>query len=159
MFKIGKRTKGKLKVDVGLDDFYAEYKREALSKNRTPVSRVEYGKFLKTFNTTVSKKIVYECESYKIPYKLGLLGIIKFHQSFDIDRKYKWAVDWKTSKELNQIVYFENSERYKWRWDKSYTRFKGKKYYAFRATKQNRLLITKAIKENPKLDYYSKLAP
>lgn len=107
----------------------------------------------------MSRKIVYENASYKIPYKLGLLGIIKFHQKFNDDNKHRWAVDWKKSKEIGQIVYFENSDRYKWRWDKSYTRFKGKKYYAFKATKLNNRLIKKAKKENPHLDYYTKLAP
>lgn len=159
MFKIGKRTKGKLKVDVGLKDFYVEYKREAEIKNRKPLSYTIYSKIIKEFNASVSNRIVYNCETYKMPYRLGLLGVIKFHQSFNPENKYKWAVDWKASKEYNQIVYFENSDRYKWRWDKSYSRFKGKKYYAFKATKENRILITRAKQQNPKLDYYSKLVP
>jgi len=159
MFKIGKRTKGKLKVDIGLKDFYTEYKREAKIKGRTPVSYDIFSKGIKLFNTKVSEKVVYNCASYKMPNRLGLLGVIKFEQNFDIENKHKWAVDWKASKEHNQIVYFENSDRYKWRWDKSYSRFKGKKYYAFKPTKQNKLLVTKAKRENPKLDYYSKLTP
>jgi len=159
MFKIGRRTKGKLKVDIGLKDFYAEYKREAKIKDRTPVSYEVFSKAIKLFNTKISERVVYKCESYKMPYRLGLLGVIKFEQKFDPDKKYKWAIDWKTSKEHNQIIYFENSDRYKWRWDKSYTRFKGKKYYAFKATKQNKILIKTAKQENPKLDFYSKLAP
>lgn len=158
MFKIGKRTKGKLKTDIGIKDFYEEYLREASVKGRTPVSYEVYSKVLKAFNQKISTKIVYECTTYKMPYRLGLLGVIKFEQSFDAKKKHKWAVDWKTSKEVNQIVYFENSDRYMWRWDKSHTRFKGKKYYAFKATKQNRLLVTQAKKDNPKLDYYSKLS-
>lgn len=159
MFKIGRRTKGKLKVDIGIKDFYIEYKREAETKNRKPVSYDIYRQVIKAANIIISNKIVYECETYKMPYRLGLLGVIKFEQSFNPDTKYKWAIDWKSSKEHNQIVYFENTDRYKWRWDKSYSRFKGKKYYAFKPTKQNKLLVTKAKRENPKLDYYSKLTP
>lgn len=157
--KVIKRTKGKLKTDIGIKDFYNEYCREAKIKNRIPMAYSEYSKILGEFNKILSLKIVYKCETYKIPYKLGILGIIKFHQEFDDKNKHKWAVDWEKSKKLNMIIYFENSDRCKWRWDKSYTRFKGKKYYAFKATRLNNRLIKKAKQENPHLDYYTKLAP
>lgn len=159
MFKTGKKGKNKLKVDVGIKQFYNEYKRYAELKNLQTISYDTYSKILFDFNKSVAAKIASECITYKIPYKLGLLGVIKFHQSFSQDNKHRFAVDWKKSKELGFIVYHENSERYMWRWDKSYTRFKGKKYYAFKATKQNKLLITQAIRKNPKLDFYSKLSP
>lgn len=157
--KVIKRTKGKLKVDIGIKDFYQEYCRESKSKNKKTQEYKKYSAILGDFNKILSTKIVTNCESYKMPYKLGLLGVIKFHQNFDIEKKHKWAVDWKKSKELKQIVYFENSERYKWRWDKSYTRFKGKKYYAFIASRQNKRLVKQVKKQNPKIDFYSKLAP
>lgn len=159
IFKLPKRKKGKLKADVGIKDFYTEYKREAKVKNRKTLLYSTYSQILTDFNKTISNRIVFQCETYKIPNKLGLLGVIKFHQNFDQSNKHRFAVDWKKSKELGFIVYHEDSKRYMWRWDKSHTRFKGKKYYAFRATKQNKLLITQAIRSNPKLDFYSKLSP
>lgn len=158
-FKLPKRKKGKLKSDIGIQDFYSEYKREAEVKNRKVLPYNLYSKILTDFNKEVSYRITFKCETYKMPNRLGLLGVIKFHQNFNQSNKHKFAVDWKKSKEIGMIIYHEHSERYMWRWDKSHTRFKGKKYYAFRATKQNKLLITQAIRSNPKLDYYSKLSP
>lgn len=151
------RTKGKLNSDIGIEDFYDEYKREAEVKKRNTVNYSTYGNILKDFNKELSKKIVFNCQTYHIPYKLGLLGVIKFEQSFSEDSKHKWAVDWKKSKEIGQIVYFENSNRYKWKWDKNKT-LVGKRYYQFKAIRPNSRLIKKALTDNPKLDYYSKLA-
>lgn len=159
MFKVGKRTKGKLKADVGIKDFYTEYEREASIKSRSTVDYKLYTEILKAFVKKLCARILHNSSSYKMPYRLGVLGIIKFEQNFDPTKKHKWAIDWKASKENNQIVYFENSDRYKWRWDKSYSRYKGKKYYAFKATKENNRFIKQAILKNPKLDYYSKLVP
>lgn len=157
-FKEEKRTGGKLNVDIGILDFYKEYKDEGTRKNRkTIVDLKTYRSVLKKFHEVLSNKIVTENECYKLPYKLGLLGIIKFNQNFEINQN-KWAVDWKKSKELNQVVYFENEERYKWRWDKSGMKLKGKHYYNFKACRNNNRLISKFKKENPKTDYYRTLA-
>ncbi len=151
------RTQGKLNSDIGLNHFYEEYEREAEVKNRKIVDYKTYTSVLKDFNKILSEKVVFNCQTYSMPYKLGLLGVIKFEQQFNSDKKYKWAVDWKKSKELGQIVYFENSERYKWKWDK-YKTLKGKRYYQFKATQPNSRLIKQALTKNPKLDYYSKLS-
>jgi len=151
------RTQGKLNSDISLKDFYQEYKREAEVKQRKIVDYKTHTSILKDFNKLLSEKIVFDCRTYPLPYKLGLLGVIKFEQSFNTDKQYKWAVDYKKSKELKQIVYFENSERYKWKWDKQKT-LKGKRYYQFKATRPNSRSIKQALTKNPKLDYYSKLA-
>jgi len=151
------RTQGKLNSDIGLNDFYEEYKREAEVKNRKTLSNKIHASILKDYNKILSQKIVFNCQTYSMPYKLGLLGVIKFEQQFESENKHKWAVDWKKSKELKQIVYFENSERYKWKWDK-YKTLTGKRYYQFKATQPNSRSIKQALIKNPKLDYYSKLA-
>jgi len=142
------RTKGKLNSDIGIGDFYEEYKREGEVKKRNIVNYSIYSNILKDFNKELSKRIVYNCQTYHLPYKLGLLGVIKFEQSFSEDNKHKWAVNWKKSKEIGQIVYFENSERYKWKWDKHQT-LKGKRYYQFKANQPNSRLIKKALTDNP----------
>jgi len=151
------RTQGKLNSDIGLSDFYEEYKREAEVKGRGITDYKVYTSIVKDFNKILSEKIVFNCLTYPLPYKLGLLGVIKFEQNFDSSKQGKWAIDWKKSKETGQIVYFENSERYKWKWDKQ-KKLKGKRYYQFKATRPNSRSIKQALIKNPKLDYYSKLA-
>ena len=158
IFKEVKRTKGKLNSEIGIRNFYQEYKREAEAKLRKPRDYKTYSEVLKDFNKLLSQEIVYNNECCTLPYRLGLLGVIKFEQNFDEDNKHRWAVNYKLSKELGQIVYFENSDRYKWKWDKSSVKLKGKRYYQFKASKINSRLIKRAKTENPKLDYYSKLA-
>lgn len=150
------RTQGKLNLDIGLSDFYEEYKREAEVKGRSIIDHKIHASILKDFNKKLSEKIVFNCSTYQLPYRLGLLGVIKFEQNFDSSKQGKWAIDWKKSKETGQIIYFENSERYKWKWDKQ-KKLKGKRYYQFKATRPNSRLIKQALVENPKLDYYSKL--
>jgi len=158
-FKEKIRTQGKLNSEIGINDFYEEYTKEAESKKReTVVPFKTYSSVLKSFHKLLVTKVVEENECYKMPFKLGLLGILKFDQNFDEDRKHKWAVDWKKSKEVGQIVYFENTDRYKWRWDKSNVKLKGKKYYQFKASRNNSRLIAQTKKNNPKLDYYRQLA-
>lgn len=158
-FKEIKRSKGKLPVDIGIKDFYKEYQEEGLRKERTTlVEYPTYSQVLLSFHKLLVTKLVNENECYKLPYKLGLLGIIKFDQEFDVDRRNKWAVDWKKSKELGQIVYFENTERYKWRWDKTGMKLKGKKYYNFKASRDNNRLLAKIKKANPRIDYYRQLS-
>ncbi len=157
-FKKVKRTKGKLNTEIGIKDFYNEYTREAEAKLRSHINYKVYTSILKDFNKLLSEEIVYNNECYPLPYKLGLLGVIKFEQNFDEDNRYRWAVDWKKSKELGQIIYFENSDRYKWRWDKSTVKLKGKRYYQFKESRINSKAIKKAKMQNPRLDYYSKLA-
>lgn len=158
-FKETLRTKGKMNAEIGIISFYKEYKDEAIKKERTTfVDFKKYSKVLKDFNKLLSNKIVYENECYKLPYRLGVLGVIKFDQNFDEDRKHKWAVDWKRSKEEGTIIYFENTDRYKWKWDKSNMKLKGKKYYQFKASRDNTRLIAKVKKNSYKIDYYRQLA-
>ena len=158
-FKEKIRTQGKLNAEIGINDFYKDYIREAESKERTTIVDFKtYSSVLKDFHKILVNKIVTENECYKMPFKLGLLGIMKFDQNFDEEKKHRWAVDWKKSKELGQIIYFENTDRYKWRWDKSSVKLKGKKYYQFKASRNNTRLIAQTKKSNPKLDYYRQLA-
>jgi len=158
-FKGKARTQGKLKAEIGIKDFYKGYIEEANLRSRTTtVDFKTYSSVLKSFHKILVNKIVVENECYKLPFKLGLLGILKFDQNFDESKKHRWAVDWKKSKEVGQIVYFENTERYKWRWDKSSVKLKGKKYYQFKASRHNSRLIAQIKQNNPRMDYYRQLA-
>ena len=158
-FKDKIRTQGKKNAEIGLHSFYKEYNEEAVRKERdTKVDFKTYSTILKHFNKSLSYKIVKDNECYKLPYRLGILGVIKFDQNFDEDRKFKWAIDWKRSKEAGHIIYFENVDRYKWKWDKSKMKLKGKKYYQFKASRTNSRMIAQVKKNNAKIDYYRKLA-
>ena len=152
-----KRNKGKVKADVALAEFYSEYCRMEEVKGRTPKDYKTYSKILKEVN----KAIVDLClkgETVKFPYNLGKLGIIKYEVDFNPEKQNIWKVDYKKSKELGMIVYFDSPYRYKWKWNKNEVNLIGKRWYKFLPLRQNSRAIAQIIRENPKLDYYTKLS-
>lgn len=152
-----KRNKGKVTADISLAEFYLEYCRMENVKNRTPKEYKIYSAVLKDVNKAIAD-LCLQGETVKLPYNLGKLGIIKYEVNFNPEKQNIWKVDYKRSKELGMIVYFDDPYRYKWKWNKNDVKLVGKKWYKFLPLRQNSRAIAKAIKENPKLDYYTKLS-
>lgn len=154
-----KRGKSRVKKDIGIRDFYTLYSTRELNKDRKPKDYKLYSEVIKEANKLILDKIVNHNEVIKLPYRLGLLGIIKYEVNFDPNKQSTWKVNYQESKRLNQIVYYEDPFRYKWKWEKSKRNclVVGKRWYRFQPSRLASRMIPKAIKENSKLDYCNKL--
>ena len=158
MFTIKKRKKGKFKTDNSLKEFYKEYSRQADNRGRLSYNYTIYSVVIKEFNLLLIDKIVKEARTLKLPYNLGYLGIIKYEVNFDPENINKWKVNYAKSKELGYIVYHDDPFRYRWYWDKSSVKLKGKRFYKFIPSRDCQRLIKANKLLNSKMDYYSKLS-
>ncbi len=156
-FKVTKRTEGKFKKDLCTKDFYKDYCRASFNNKRIPVDYTVYYKVIRAFNKVLQRKVITEAGSFKMPYNLGYLGIIKYEVSFDIENIKGWRVNYGESKKQGMLVYYDQPFRYKWKWDKSKLKLTGKKYYKFQPCREASRTITKHLKSNPGFDYYSEL--
>ena len=123
-FKVTKRTEGKFKKDLCTKDFYKDYCRASFNNKRIPVDYAVYYKVIRAFNKGIQSKIVKEAASFKMPYNLGYLGIIKYDVNFDIDNIKGWRVNYGESKKQGMLVYYDQPFRYKWKWDKTKLKLK-----------------------------------
>lgn len=158
MFKVKKRTEGKYKTDNSLKEFYTEYSRAADNRGRLSYTYSIYSDVIKEFNKLLIEKIISEAKTFKIPYNLGYLGIIKYDVNFDPENIKNWKVNYAESKKLGYIVYHDDKERYKWCWLKTGLKLKGKRFYKFLPSRDAQRAIAKYKSENPNMDYYGKLS-
>lgn len=152
-----KRGKGKRIVDLGIKDSYDLYCLREKNKQRKPKNYKLYSSIIKEANILMRDSIVLDNEPIILPYKLGTLGVIKYKPSFNEERKNFWKVNYKRSKEVGFIVYYDQEFRYRWKWDKRNLALRGKKWYTFYPCRTASRLIPKALRENNKLDYCDKL--
>jgi len=157
-FKVTKRTEGKYKKDLCTKDFYKDYCRASFNNKRIPVDYAIYYKVVRAFNKSLQSKIVTEAGSFKMPYNLGYLGIVKYDVDFDIDNIKGWRVNYGESKKQGMLVYYDQPFRYKWKWDKTKLKLTGKKYYKFQPCREASRAIPVHIKSTPGFDYYSQLS-
>lgn len=157
-FKVKKRTNGKYTKDLSTKDFYKDYCRASFNNKRIPVDYAIYYRVVRAFNKALQSKIVTEAGSFKMPYNLGYLGIIKYDVNFDIDKLKNWKVNYGESKKQGLLVYYDQPFRYKWKWDKSKLKLTGKKYYKFQPCREASRAIPEHIRNTPGFDYYSQLA-
>lgn len=157
-FKKTLRSKGKFTKDLSTKNFYKEYCRVSLAKKRIPVDYNVFYKVIRDFNTRLVDKIVSEAKSFKMPYKLGYLGIIKYEVKYEIENIKRWKVNYGESRKQGMIIYYDQPFRYKWIWDKKGLALKGKRYYKFTPCRTASRLIPKQLGANPGFDYYEMLS-
>lgn len=153
-----KRGKGKSKIQLGTKDMYLFYCKKEKAKNRKPKHESIYRAIINDANKLIRDSIVLYNEVIKLPYQIGELGVIKYKTNFNPDRKNLWKVDYKKSKEVGFIVYYDQDNRYKWKWGKKNCFVRGKRWYKFVPCRTASRLIAKALKENNKLDYCNKIS-
>lgn len=157
-FKTVKRTEGKFKKDLSTKNFYKDYCRASFNNKRIPVDYAVYYKVIREFNKVLRDKIVKNASSFKMPYNLGYLGIIKYEVNFDIKKLKNWKVNYGESKKQGTIIYYDQPFRYKWKWDKSKLKLTGKKFYKFTPCRKASRAIPEHLKSNPGFDYYELLS-
>ncbi len=156
-FKTVKRSEGKHKKDLSTKNFYKDYCRASLNNKRIPIDYNIYYKVIREFNLRLRDKIITEARTFKMPYKLGHLGIIKYEVNFDPEKIKNWKVNYGESKKQGVIIYHDQPYRYKWKWDKSKLKLTGKKYYKFTPARDTSRAIAKQLKDNPGFDYYERI--
>lgn len=144
MFTIKKRGLGKVKSCLGIRDMYKYY----LSLNKDNKDNISYDLFAeitKECNKEFINQVVNNSEIVTLPYRLGILQISKFERHFIPEKKNKWTIDYKRSKEEGVLLYHESPFIYKWRWKKHNAIVKNKTGYKFRANRASKRLITVAL--------------
>lgn len=148
-FKGRENTTGKIKNCKGIKDFY-KYYRKNKSKKIKKVNYKQYSNIISDCNKLISKYII---EGFEVKLLgLGRMQIVKYDREFKLERKHRWSIDWKRSKDLGYLVYHKQHYVYKWRWIKTFEEFTNKGAYTFKATRTNtRAINQKVIKD--KIDY------
>lgn len=140
-------------TEIGLKDFYKQYKETSINKKREYVDYKTFSNIVKDFNKELRTRVIYDAETFDLPYRLGKLGVRKFRNTYTEDNKSKWSVNYKESKEKGYLVYHAAEFGHRWIWNKSTCRVPSKKFYAFKPCRTASRLIADAIK-NKKIDYY-----
>lgn len=140
--------------EISLRQFYEKYVEIAKRKNREYLPYNKYAKLLRLINEKCRERIVYRSEIIDLPYSLGELFIKKFENSFNLEKQYRWAVDYKHYKDTGEIKYFGSRYGYRWKWAKNKCKTKGKKWYRFTPCRRAKRMVADAIK-NKGQDYYN----
>ncbi len=151
-FKVTKRSNGKFKKDLSTKDFYKDYCRASFNNKRIPIDYAIYYRIIRAFNKALQNKIVQEAGSFKMPYNLGYLGIIKYDVNFDLDKLKNWKVNYGESKKQGILIYYDQPFRYKWKWDKRKCKIPGKAVYKFIPSLLSKRRVAKKLK-NRECDY------
>ncbi len=141
--------------DIGLRDFYKQYKDTCIRKGLPYRDYKIFVSIIKDFNFLVRQKVVYEAETIKLPYKCGELYIKKFENVYKESNQSNWSINFPATKEAGQVIYFGEKFGHKIHWDKTKVKLPGKKFYKLVACRKFKRSIKDAIK-NKNVDYYKK---
>jgi len=128
-------------------DVYSFYR----DNSESPVSRKEYSRIIKECNQEVLTEVVNNSNDFEVPYRMGIMSVIKYSRVYGVDKR-RWAVDFKKTKEVGFKVFFDQEYIYKWRWLKTNAIVKGKSKYKFTASRQAKRLVPRALSN--KVDFY-----
>jgi len=149
------RGKNKVQDVLNLADEYDFYRTEVAPD--TTITSVVYHAILKEFYDGITKHILYERGTFRLPYRLGRLRVCK--SLVKLNGLSKTTVDWAASIKHNAVVYHLNEHtsgyKYYFLWDRSSCNAKNLGYYRLVMTRTNKRLLAKLIKEC-KMDYYGK---
>ena len=167
-----KRGKG-IKSDVAHSDIFQLYKKMRSSNNKESVSNKEFTKIVVEFNKRVIDKI-YKGLVFKVPFNLGIIGIIKSKTVIEFDEdgeinpiKSTLSTDWGTTLKLwrerpelmhKKYIYCENLHtegvRYKIMWKRAFMHNRASRVYKFIPVRWFKRGLAKFIKNNKHVEYY-----
>lgn len=139
--------------EVGIRDYYNYYKEYCKKHNSKPQDYKLFAKITREANCLIRDKVLSN-ETFKLPYLMGEIKIIKFENKFNPEKQYRWKVDYKKTKELGYVVYYGEQYGYRWKWIKNKALVAGKMYYHFKPVRMASRLINKAIKVDG-IEYYT----
>lgn len=118
---------------VSEKDAAKDYKKKK-GRHSEPV----YKQVVHKFFIEVFKKMIYENFIFMLPYGGGTISIKSYKPSIDEIKKGRKYINWKKTKEKGKKIYYlnkhSNGYSYYFKWDKSFVKFRNRKFYKFRAT-------------------------
>lgn len=153
------------RADYKIDDFYKFYRTVYIKNKKSKgVLRKDFSKILYMYYSRCVEEVVLKNKTLRFSSNLGYLKIFKYLPSFyktgdlnNIDLPIDFNATlllWKNDKEAEknkQIVRHlnDNSNGYTffYKWVKHTAKLKNKGWYNFKATRTNKLLLSKEIKK------------
>ncbi len=167
-FCVTKRGKAKFKIHYGINDYFKFYKKivtfesftskYALAETGLVVDIEMYKKVLKDFCELLSNKIITDPMPISIPF-LGTLSVRKRKMHFrKLAEGRHLRIDYKTSKELNKLVYFTNDHRdnyfYKIHWQRPKKHSREFIFYQLRFLRKTKRTLAKKLLTDTKIDFF-----
>lgn len=154
------KQKERFPTDVSMTSFLRYYRDRYVKGNNTSqnpynISRKLYGQIIREFNKRVMDRILYEAQDFKIPCRLGYIGIRKYKNKLKVDENGKvlnrfpvnWKATWDLWKEDPEArkkgkkvhLYNEHSDEYTayFKYSKSTAIFPNKSLYKLRMARKN----------------------
>jgi len=140
--------------DIGIRDFYKLYVDNSIKKGKPYKDYITYSKILKLANLKIREKIIYNSNTFTLPFRGGDLYVHKFVNQYTDENKKVWRVDFKKTKETGEVTYFGSKYGYRWKWNKRNCIINGKRWYTFKPCRTASRLIADAVK-NKQIDFYN----
>lgn len=150
MFSTTKRGQGKTKGCLAIRDMYKYYL--SITDKEDVIPYKLFAKITKACNKELINQVVNHSQSIELPYRLGQLQVTKLERVFKLDGRNKYSIDFGKSKKLGMKVFYDSPYIYKWKWKKHHAIVINKTGYKFRANREAKRSITKALKNGR--DYF-----
>jgi len=147
------RGKNKIERPYTLPDMYKAYIEEYPEGNIYYISYSEFVAINETFYKRMMEEVMYRNATFKLPFRMGYLKIIKRKINF----KNNLAIDWKTTNDIGKKVYHMNDHsggyKYIFKWLKGNIIVQNKYLYRLVITRKYKRELAKLIKQG-KIDYF-----
>lgn len=142
----------KFKVDHYLQSLYKTYDR--ITPESLKVDKVTYHNILSDFNMEIRDAMIYQNYTWKLPFMLGRMRIVKHKMNFG----RKIPMDYAQSSKEGYKIYHLNEERqnclYRIRWEKSDIRIPNRSMYYFVPCRTFKRTLAKVLKTRPDIDFF-----
>lgn len=134
---------------------YERYLTGVEKGTKYDIDKKTYKDICIAFNKKIIDYLIMEAGEFHLPCRLGALRIKKRKMSLNPNKK---RIDWGLTQKMNKIIYFVNNHsngfymRY-W-WLKEIVKVTNSQYYYFIPSWGNKKLLSQAIFNNPKLDFF-----
>lgn len=108
-------------------------------KKKGKQSESVYKKVIHMFFIEIFKKMIHENFIFMLPYSGGTVSIRSFKPKISDIKKGRKYINWQKTKEAGKKIYYlnkhSNGQLYYFKWDKSFVKFRNRKFYKFKATR------------------------
>lgn len=144
------RGKNKVQDPYTLSDMYENYIKDKEEDSPYDISYQEYRLIIEDYIKMVMNEVLDNASTFKLPFKLGSIRIIKLDSS--LGRKRRYSIDFGLTQKYGKAIYHlnEHSDGYKYmfKWDKKDSYVKHGSFYRFIPTRTNKRRLAFNIKNN-----------
>lgn len=133
-------------TELGIKDTYLYYENYCEERGMKTLKYKQVTQIIKDFNILLRDYIL-DNNIVKLPYSIGFITVLKFPNKFEEDKKHKWKVDFKKSKELGFKVYYGDEYGYRWKWYKTILKNSGNTNYKYVPCRYCSRAIAKVIQQ------------